>query len=327
MPWCASGWTLSSVMSEIMTLRFQSLEQLPVGVSGDEVMGSFAPFICGNPQAADRRRQMRLLHWNAMRRAARRLFGREPSARVRSKNVIVGEYEGTWSRGYAAYDLGTTFRKPEPWVYRRERLWADRAGTPRLRNVILGAVIGSLKPKRVLEVGCGNGINLLLLASQFPDVSFTGVELTNAGNRVARELQNADALPGAMAGYAVEAGSDPSAFRRIDFQQGDATAMPFADGSFDLVYTVLSVEQMERVRHKALSEIARVSSDYVLNLEPFAEANRSLLRRLHVFGRDYFRGSIHDLGRYGLEPVWVTMDFPQEVQLGAALVLSRKHPR
>jgi hypothetical protein len=28
--------------------------------------------------------------------------------------------------------------------------------------------------------------------------------------------------------------------------------------------------------------------------------------------------------RYGLEPLWATMDFPQEVQLGAALVLSRK---
>ena len=28
--------------------------------------------------------------------------------------------------------------------------------------------------------------------------------------------------------------------------------------------------------------------------------------------------------RYGLNPIWATMDFPQEVQLGAALVLSRK---
>ena len=30
------------------------------------------------------------------------------------------------------------------------------------------------------------------------------------------------------------------------------------------------------------------------------------------------------MGRYGLQPQWATMDFPQEVQLGAALVLSLK---
>ena len=124
--------------------------------------------------------------------------------------------------------------------------------------------------------------------------------------------------------YAPGEHQDPQAFRRIDFIRGDATAMPFDTGSFDLVFTVLSVEQMERVRDKALSEIARVSGGHVLNMEPFREANESTLRRLHVFARDYFRGSIAELPRYGLTPLWASMDFPQEVQLGAALVLSRK---
>jgi hypothetical protein len=81
---------------------------------------------------------------------------------------------------------------------------------------------------------------------------------------------------------------------------------------------------MERVRHKALSDIARVAKGHVLNLEPFSEANCTWWRRMHVWVRDYFKGSISDLPRYGLEPLWATMDFPQEVQLGAALVLSRK---
>lgn len=307
-----------------MTIRFQSLDSLPVGLSSVAVMTAFAPFVCRDPKAGDRHRQMRLIRWNAMKRAARRAMGRAESAGARSKDVIKGEYEGTWSRGFAAYDVAAGCRKPEPWLYRGESLWADRAGTPRLRNVILGGIIRSLKPKRVLEVGCGNGINLLLLANQFPEISFTGVELTAAGNRVARELQERDALPDALARYAVDLGTDAAAFRRINFLQGDATAMPFEDNAFDLVYTVLSVEQMERVRDKALSEIARVSGGHVLNLEPFAEANRSALRRMHVYGRDYFRGAIGDLPRYGLEPLWASMDFPQEVQLGAALVLSRK---
>jgi SAM-dependent methyltransferase len=264
-----------------------------------------------------------MIWWNAVKRAWRRAVGAEEGA-GRNKQVIAGEYERAWSRGYAAYDLSVGCRKPEPWLLRGEPFMADRSGVPRFRNVILSAVMRTLKPRRVLEVGCGNGINLLLLANQFPDVFFSGLELTEAGHRVARDLQRAENLPPAMAAYTVSHGTDPQAFRRIDFVRGDATAMPFEDGSFDLVITVLSVEQMERVRDKALAEIARVSSGHVLNMEPFAEANRSLLRLTHVFGRDYFRGTISDMTRYGLEPLWVTMDFPQEVQLGAALVLSRK---
>lgn len=308
----------------IMSVSFQDIDATPLNVSNEAVKAAFAPFICANPKSGDRVRRMAQIRVKAMKRVVRRLLGSSESSGTRSKDVIKGEYEGTWSRGYAAYDLSVGCRKPEPWLLRGESIMADRSGVPRFRNVILGAAIRTLKPRRVLEVGCGNGINLLLLANQFPDVSFAGLELTEAGNRVARDLQGADTLPPAMEAYTVTPGTDPQAFRRIDFVRGDATAMPFEDGAFDLVFTVLSVEQMERVRDKALTEIARVSSGHVLNMEPFAEANRSLLRRAHVFGRDYFRGTIDGMGRYGLEPLWATMDFPQEVHLGAALVLSRK---
>ncbi len=306
-----------------MTVSFQTIDSLPIGISCQQVAAAFEPFRCNGSSAAGWSRQLRMIRWNAAKRAWRRAV-RASEGTGRDTQVIAGEYESTWSRGYAAYDLSVGCRKPEPWLLRGEAFLADRSGVPRFRNVILGAVIRHIGPRRVLEVGCGNGINLLLLASQFPGVAFSGIELTEAGNRVARELQGAQSLPSAMAAYPLMPGTDPLAFRRINFMRGDATAMPFADGEFDLVFTVLSVEQMERVRDKALNEIARVSSRYVLNMEPFAEANRSLLRRAHVFGRDYFRGTIPGMARYGLEPMWATTDFPQEIQLGAALVLSRK---
>lgn len=307
-----------------MKILFKDLDSIPAPVSSAAVVDAFGPFLCAHVKAGDRHRYMRLVRWNAVKRAVRRLVAGGQTPAIRGEDLIKGEYESTWSRGYAAYDLSAGCKRPECWIYRSQRLWADRAGIPRLRNLLLGGVIRALQPKSVLEVGSGNGINLLLLANQFPDVSFTGVELTTAGNRVARELQSSGMLPAALGLYPVDPGIDGQAFRRINFLQGDATAMPFESGSFDLVITVLSVEQMERVRHKALAEIARVCGGHVLNLEPFAEANRTGLRRLHVYGRDYFRGSISDLPRYGLEPLWATMDFPQEVQLGAALVLSRK---
>lgn len=310
-------------MSADTPIGLQTLDRLNIGISHRQVAEAFEPFRCIGGAAEGGSRQLRMIRWNAAKRAWRRAIGTREASQ-RSKKVIAGEYEGAWSRGYQAYDLAVGCRKPEPWLLRGESFMADRSGVPRFRNVILGAVMRTLRPSRVLEVGCGNGINLLLLAGQFPEIAFSGLELTEAGNRVARELQQSGALPPAMVAYPVTQGTDPQAFRRIDFVRGDATAMPFADSEFDLVFTVLSVEQMEQVRDKALAEIARVSSRHVLNMEPFAEANRSWLRRAHVFGRDYFRGSIKQMERYGLEPLWATMDFPQEVQLGAALVLSRK---
>lgn len=307
-----------------MTVTFQSMDALPIGVSASAVMQAFDPFLCKNVEAGQRGRLVRLIRYNAAKRAMRRVLQGKAQSGSRGKTVIADEYEGAWSRGFGAYDLNNGCRKPEPWLFRDQPIMADRSGVPRFRSVILAGVIRTLKPKRVLEVGCGNGINLLLLANAFPDVAFAGVELTESGNRVARDIQQAATLPDAMVRYAPEPQIDSQAFRRIDFRQGDATRMPFANHEFDLVFTVLSVEQMERVRDAALTEIARVSGGHVLNMEPFADANRSPWRRLHVFARDYFKGAIADLPRYGLEPQWASMDYPQEIQLGAALVLSRK---
>jgi len=309
-----------------MTFVFQNLDAIPSSASREAVTAAFSPFICSEAQPAERSLARVRIWAKAVKRVIRRLLGTQDEAAVRSTDVIKTEYEVTWARGYAAYDLSVGCRKPEPWLLGDTLVMADRSGVPRFRNVMLEAVIRDLQPRRVLEVGCGNGINLLLLANQFPDIAFTGLELTEAGNRVALELQRADALPPAMSAYTVTPGADPQAFQRIDFVRGDSTDMPFADGEFDLVFTVLSVEQMERVRDRALAEIARVSGRHVLNMEPFAEANTTLLRRAHVYGRDYFRGRIGDMPRYGLKPIWATLDFPQEIQLGAALVLSEKMP-
>jgi SAM-dependent methyltransferase len=304
--------------------KLLGFDELPIGVSSADMMAAFQPFIAGSLPRSSETRAVRHLRYRAARRAVERLTRSFSGGGTRDSTVIHTEYDEAWLKGYAKYDLSAGCRKPEPWTYRGERLMADRSGIPRLRSVILGAVLRSLKPRRVLEVGCGNGINLLLLAGSFPEIEFAGIELTDTGHRAARELQSAGVLPRHISDYAPLPQMDGSAFQRIEFLQGDATGMPFADGAFDLVFTILSVEQMERVRDAALREIARVSSRFVLNLEPFANANRSGWKRLNVYGRDYFRGRIADLPRYGLNPLWATMDYPQEIILGTALVLSRK---
>jgi SAM-dependent methyltransferase len=307
-----------------MRLAFKPLGALGLGIDGESVGQAFQPFLCTGPGHGRYDELTRYLRRKAVKKAFRRLYSGEGGLKSRKRDIILDEYESAWSRGHSAYDLSLGCQRPEPWIHGEHKFLADRAGVPRFRSVMLAAVLRMLRPRRVLEVGCGNGVNLLLIANAFPEIEFCGLDLTEAGVRMAREVQVNQFLPAALAAYAPEPQIDPAAFRRIDFRQGDAVHMPFETGAFDLVFTVLSVEQMERVRHQALAEIARVSRGHVLNLEPFREANKTWWRRMHVWVRDYFKGSVADLPRYGLEPLWATMDFPQELQLGAALVLSRK---
>jgi SAM-dependent methyltransferase len=244
--------------------------------------------------------------------------------RRRSIEKVRNEYDTAWQAGHSRYDTAQGPQSFTPWRWGDKDLLVDAAGSARMRSLMFGAVIAELKPRTVLEVGCGDGINMFLLAGAFPDVSFTGLELTDVGHRAARRLQEQSELPGHLLSYAPLAQRDKEAFKRISFVQGNAVKMPYQTGAFDLVMTVLSVEQMERVRAEALREIARVTGGHLLSLEPFSDVNGGLLRRLNVISRDYFRGSIAGLRDYGLEPVWATADFPQEVFLGSALVLSRK---
>ncbi len=73
-------------------------------------------------------------------------------------------------------------------------------------------------------------------------------------------------------------------------------------------------------------EAARVARRHTLMIEPFADVNDSFWPRLNVVRRDYFRGRIGDLPGYGLHPIVVTDDFPQESFLKVCAVLSEKRP-
>jgi SAM-dependent methyltransferase len=306
--------------------KFSTLEELGLGLSGDDLSRALRPFLYAGPeseaeqwqhQTARRRRKI-------LKKSIKYLAGGWGADRERSTERVRKEYDTAWSVGHERYDPARPKAKFTPWLWREKRILFNAAGAPRFRLLIYAAVIEQLKPKRVLEVGSGDGINLLMLAGAFTEISFTGLELTKQGLAAARTVQRLPHLPEPLRGYSPLPERDKSAFQGVEFVQGNASAMPFTEGAFDLVMTVLAVEQMERVRVAALAEISRVAGKYILNLEPFHEVNASVFRRLNVRLRDYFRGSIDELPNYGLKPLWATADFPQEVLLGAALVLSRK---
>lgn len=297
------------------------LEQLPLTIDHSAIESAYLPFLLEGPEGD---RAWKSDYARRRRRALLRMIKRILGLKQRGRQAIQAEYQQAWGAGHGKYDVAAGPRKPAAWRWRGRKLALDGMAAARLRAPLLAAVIERLEPKKVLEVGCGNGINLFSLAGDFPDVEFTGIDLTPAGIEAAKAVQAKDKLPAALAEYIPLPNPDPTAFKRIRFVEGTAAEMPFADGAFDLVYTVLAVEQMERIRETALAEIARVSRGHVLMLEPFKDANRKGVRRLYAVSRNYFRGSIQDLARFGLEPVWATDDFPQEAFLGSPLVLSRK---
>src|SRR5262249_21154104 len=184
-------------------MHFSTWNEIGFGRMTDEIASAFQPLVVresanGDPDWSRHvwKRRKRMLRWLLKRR-----LGKGPASE-RSTTVVEEEYDTVWGRGYERYQL-----RPEvhakPWIWGAKRYWSNSVGATRFRQAILIRMIERVKPKRVLEIGCGNGINLILLACRFPEISFTGLELTTAGHQAAREFQEAhESLPAAMQQFA-----------------------------------------------------------------------------------------------------------------------------
>lgn len=120
--------------------------------------------------------------------------------------------------------------------------WATRYGqelrattkTPTIKALEMDALARALRrhgldrrPGRVLEVGTGNGINVLGLARSFPQLSFLGIDYVP------------EMVDSAKANLAAEAKTDASLPGRVRFAVGDATRLHESLGqeAFDAIIT------------------------------------------------------------------------------------------
>jgi ubiquinone/menaquinone biosynthesis C-methylase UbiE len=89
----------------------------------------------------------------------------------------------------------------------------------------------------VLDLGCGTGRLLERLATEFPDLRATGLDLSPQMLRVARQKNR----------------HHP----RLIYVEGKAESLPFADGQFDAVFNTISFLHYSEPK-QVLSEVARV---------------------------------------------------------------------
>ena len=131
-------------------------------------------------------------------------------------------------------------RGPRQDPYRRIARFYDAGVEPfnaSLRKYVL-RVARPEKGMKVLEVGCGTGTNLALFAEAGCEVA--GIDLSAS-----------------MIGLARKKLGD-----RADLREGDASEMPFEDGSFDLVLAFLTLHEMPvEMRGPVVREMARVARD------------------------------------------------------------------
>lgn len=124
---------------------------------------------------------------------------------------------------------------------RSSRLY-DTLARRLLRRVYrrLAADVALLAPQgaALLDAGTGPGVLLLELAARRPDLRLSGIDLSSdMVDAARRNLQRAG--------------------RQVTVQVGDVANLPFADGSFDLVVSSLSMHHWERL-DSAAQELARV---------------------------------------------------------------------
>src|SRR5204862_5016595 len=128
------------------------------------------------------------------------------------------------SRSFARLTTDAVVRFPRLWgLFRRplraqfDRLsdgWEEIIAGPDHLAPYEAALESLAPPRRALDLGTGTGAGAFAIARRFPDAEVVGSDLAEGMLAEARRL-----TPPELAG-------------RVRFEQGDASRLPYADGSF-----------------------------------------------------------------------------------------------
>jgi arsenite methyltransferase len=156
-------------------------------------------------------------------------------------------------------------------------LYTTRVGKFRIWRELL-AGLGLRGDETVVDMGCGRGLVLLMVARLLPEGRALGVDLwktvDQSGNSEEVTRRNAE----------LEGVSD-----RVELHTGDMTAMPFPDASADLVLSSLAIHNIRgrAGRAAAIDEAVRVlKPGGRLAIADIGYASREYAARLRERGMD-----------------------------------------
>lgn len=192
------------------------------------------------------RRIPRLL-WDGLSVALRRGGGKTRTFNEDAKNLLQ-ELPRYYQRNFHFQTDGYLTRKSaEIYEHQVEVLFAGAADA--MRRLIISPMRTSLAEKLrdnptgrglvFLEVAAGTGRTTRFVRLAFPEAKIVVLDLSDPYLQIAREKL--------------------ARFGRLDFVQGDVTALPFQDATFDAVYSVFLFHELPlEERKRALLEISRV---------------------------------------------------------------------
>ena len=241
----------------------------------------------------------------------------------RSEDIVKNMYNDKWVDRNSKLSIDNGGYVPICW--NKNKFVTQGLGLRKLQTLRIIKLIEKINPKSVLDIGCGNGERLFHLACIFPNIEFTGLELTEGGVEAAKEIQKIDTISKPLIDSSPIKLKDLSAHKKINFICANSKNIPFQDNSFDLVYTSLALEQMEKIRKQAISEIYRVCNKYTSFYEPFKDYNNNFPYLAYILSQSYFRGSLKDLNDLGFKILQIYDQIPQKVYMNAIFVVGEKN--
>lgn len=184
----------------------------------------------------------------------------------RTTSVVSDTYDNHWGNYEKALDECNSI---EEWLWygtdinanynKNGRFQYGVFNSPKYyRNIIENAITDNFhSPKSISEYGCGIGRNLIYLYLKYPEISYTGYELSKEGVRLANKAANKFNLP-------------------IKYYQLDLVISPDSNTDIltsDLGLTVFALEQIPEAdrNRKALENIAARTNMGTIHLEPVVE--------------------------------------------------------
>lgn len=208
-------------------------------------------------------------------------------------------------------------------LFKNKYFLSSNSLTTRVQQYLMIDKINQLKPSNVLEVGCGQGFQLLLLSRLFHKTSFTGIDQSEVGINFANNFKNEtlDEILTKPLNYQFNERKE----NNLEYLIQDAKEIKIESNSVDLVFTNLALEQMDNIKFEVISEIKRLSRKYIILIEPFKDLNDKGIKYLHHSAKRYFNLRYNDLEDKNFKIVEYQNSFPNLISLGYGMLVLKKN--